>query len=114
MNTDKFIFCLAMTESHDNPNAQLGDNGRALGRFQVHPDWVWTQCKRFGIQPTLNETWDSFITRLVTAFYNHYAISMSPVDIAMYFHIGHVVTIDSPDWDKGYATRFNGYAEKNM
>lgn len=110
MTTLDFLYCLGMTESNDDPNAHLGDGGRALGRFQTHPDWIWTQCKRFGLQPALNETWDSFITRLVTAFYNHYIDSMEAIEVAMYFHMGHHVRQTDADWDQGYADRFQEYA----
>ncbi len=110
MTTEQFLTCLAKTESNDNPNAPLGDHGRALGRFQTHPDWVWTQCKRFGIQPTLNETWDSFITRLVIAFFEHYIQTMDEMEVAMYFHLGHHTKPTDADWDSGYAERFQGFA----
>jgi hypothetical protein len=110
MNTQDFLWCLGKTESKDNPNAPLGDHGRALGRFQVHPDWVDTQEKRFGIRPALNETWDSFATRLVIAFFEHYSQSMTDIEVAMYFHMGHRVVSTDNDWDAGYAERFQVYA----
>ena len=110
MTTADFLTCLAKTESNDDPNIHLGDGGRALGRFQVHPDWVWTQCQRFGIKPALNETWDSFITRLVIEFFNHYAVALDDLGVAMYFHLGHRALPTDADWDKGYAERFQGFA----
>jgi hypothetical protein len=110
MTTKDFLYCLGMTESRDDPNAPLGDGGRALGRFQIHPDWMDTQEKRFGIRPELNEPWDSFMTRLVTAFYEHYVITMEAIDVAMYFHEGHRVLQGTADWDTGYAERFQTYA----
>ena len=110
MNTTDFIYCLAMTESKNDPFVHLGDGGRALGRFQVHPDWVWTQCSRFGMKPELNETWDAFVTRLVVAFFNHYALSMDDLGVAMYFHLGHRTDPTAPDWDAPYAERFQTYA----
>jgi hypothetical protein len=110
MNTDDFLTCLAETESGDHPDVHLGDAGRAFGRWQVHPDWVWTQCRRFGIQPTLNETWDSFIRRLVTAFFEHYIQTMDESEVAMYFHLGHHTLPTDTDWDAGYAERFQGFA----
>jgi hypothetical protein len=110
MTTQDFLYCLGKTESNDNPNVHLGDNGRALGRFQVHPDWVYTQSARFGLKPFLNETWDSFITRLVTAFYEHNIQFIAPVDVAMYFHLGHRTPSTAPDWDAEYAERFNVFA----
>ena len=110
MNTKDFLFCLGKTESNDDPDIHLGDGGRALGRFQVHPDWVWTQCRRFGIQPALNETWDSFVTRLVTAFFDFYGGQMQDIEVAMYFHLGHRTLPTDNDWDVGYAERFQVFA----
>jgi hypothetical protein len=110
MTTAEFLKVLGETESGDNPNAHLADAGRALGRFQIHPDWMDTQEKRFGIRPLLNETWDAFLTRLVTAFFNHYVQDMEDVEVAMYFHLGHRATPTDADWDKGYAERFQTFA----
>jgi hypothetical protein len=110
MTTKDFLYCLGSTESRDDPNAPLGDGGRALGRFQWHPDAVWTNCRRFGIQPTLNEPWDSFLTRIVVAFYEHFIPSMEADEVAMYFHMGHRVQRTDTDWDAGYQQRFQGYA----
>lgn len=110
MTAAEFLKVLGETESGDNPNARLGDNGRALGRFQVHPDWVWTQCRRFGLQPALDETWDSFITRLVIEFFNHNVSLMDDLSVAMYFHIGHHVAPTETAWDGPYAERFQTFA----
>lgn len=105
MTLEKFLHTLAMTESNNNADVELGDGGRALGRFQVHPDWVFTQSKKFKKEPNLNETWDSFITRLVSAFFNQFQL-LRPVYIAMHFHLGHASFEWSDDWDKEYAARF--------
>ena len=110
MNIQDFLWCLGRTESNDNPNSPLGDGGRAAGRFQIHPDWMDTQEKRFGLRPELNETWDSLFTRLVTAFFEHYGAQMSDVEVAMYFHIGHRVLPTDRDWDAKYAERFQVFA----
>jgi hypothetical protein len=110
VNTADFLVCLGKTESHDNPNAPLGDAGRALGRFQVHPDWVHTQEVAFGLQPIVNETWDSFITRLVTAFFNRHVKDMDEIEVAMYFHLGHHTLPTDADWDAHYAERFQTFA----
>jgi len=101
-----FLHCLAMTESNDDPDAPLRDGGRALGRFQIHPDAMDTMEKRFGIRPALNETWDSFLTRLVTAFVGFYQGQMSDIEVAMYFHLGHHARPTDDDWDKEYQQRF--------
>jgi hypothetical protein len=109
MTTEQFLACLAETETNDNPRA-WGDNGRAIGRFQVHPDWVHTQEVRFGLQPVLNETWDSFITRLVTKFFELHIGTMDEQEVAMYFHLGHRTLPTDADWDTHYAERFQGFA----
>lgn len=108
---ERFVHALAMTESGNNTNAPLGDNGRAMGRFQVHPDWVFTFSSAYHLSPMLGETWDSFITRIVRAFYQEHVIKygMTAEEIAMAFHIGHIVKADSSDWDVAYAERFHRY-----
>lgn len=106
MTPANFAHAIAIVESNDNPNAPLGDAGRALGRYQVHPDWVWTQCRRFTLAPFLNETWDAFIVRLVQAFYVGYSGTMPDVEVAMYFHLGHHAHPSDGDWDQEYASRF--------
>lgn len=110
MNIKDFLYCLGRTESNDNPSSPLGDGGRAAGRFQIHPDWMDTQTKRFGIRPQLNETWDSYFTRLVTAFWEFYSGQMTDIEVAMYFHLGHRTLPTADDWDKEYAERFQVFA----
>jgi len=110
MTTEQFIWCLSMTESHNNPDSKLGDSGRAEGRFQIHPDWMDTQMRKFAIRPALNETWNTFFTRLVTAFYNWEIRNMDAVHCAMYFHMGHPTNQTNEDWDKEYADRFVDFA----
>lgn len=107
MTPQQFSTALGLTESNGNPNSPLGDHGRALGRFQVHPDWVFDWSNRLGIVPKLSETWDSFVERMVQAFYTHHVGgTLSDVEIAMAFHIGHLVHNYDPDWDSAYADRF--------
>ena len=119
MTTEQFLHCLALTETGDIPvielphnrqAALLGDAGRAIGRFQVHPDWIHTQEVAFGLQPIVNETWDSFVTRLVISFFNRHIQSMTEQEVAMYFHLGHHALPTDADWDAGYAERFQGFA----
>jgi hypothetical protein len=112
MTVSQFLAVLAHTESKSNPNAPLGDDGRALGRWQVHPDWVWSTARRFSLQPLLNESWDRFVERLVTAFYKEHSQYLSDIEVAMFFHLGHLESPDQSGWDKGYAERFEEYAKK--
>ena len=110
MTAAQFAEAIGQVESGNNPNAPLGDAGRALGRYQCHPDWIWTQCRHFTLAPFLNETWDAFVTRLVEAFYVAYSPFMSDVEVAMYFHMGHRVHPTDGDWDRDYANRFSAAA----
>lgn len=107
---EKWMWSLAMTESHNNPDSRLGDHGRAFGRWQVHPDWVWTYSRGNSIVPRLGETWDSFIERILSAFYDKY--NLNPSEKAMMFHLGHRSSVLAVDWDHDYATRFNSYLDQ--
>jgi hypothetical protein len=112
VTAEQFIAALAGTESSNDPNAPLGDDGRALGRFQVHPDWVCTYALLFSRRPLLNETWDAWITALVRLFFQRYSPKNTAVQVAMWFHLGHFATEESSDWDAPYAERFNQWAAK--
>ena len=91
VNPDDFAHAIAIVESGDNPNAPLGDHGRALGRYQMHPDFMWDWCKRLNIHPELNETWDSFQYRLILRHYSFYSgQGLTDVQCAMSFHEGHL------------------------
>lgn len=107
-----FLDALGNTESNNDPNAPLGDGGRAAGRYQIHPDWLQTWATHYHLTPALSEPWDDYFTRVVAAFYrDHTAAGMSDVHIAMYFHLGHPSIESSTDWDTEYAKRFNGFKE---
>ena len=102
-----FATAIGLVESNGNPNSKLGDDGRALGRFQVHPDECWGWAKRLSLAPQLSETWDSFVERIVEGFYSfHTDQGLTAIQTAMTWHIGHIVREESPDWDLGYASRF--------
>lgn len=109
-----FATAIGIVESNGNPNSPLGDDGRALGRFQVHPDELWGWATRLTLYPHLSETWDSFVDRVVQRFYTfHVAQSLTPVQIAMCWHLGHISRESDPDWDSGYAARFAAAALGN-
>jgi hypothetical protein len=112
MTAEQFISALAGTESDDDVNAPLGDDGRAIGRFQAHPDWICTYAKLFNRFALLDETVDSWITALVTLFWKRYSPKNTPIEVAMWFHLGHFATEESSDWDAAYAERFNQWAAK--
>src|ERR1019366_10578033 len=100
----------SLVESDGDPDAPLGDGGRAAGRFQIHPDWEYEWSDRLKIRPKLNERRDSFYSRLVQAFFQFpFHLKLLPVEVAMTFHKGHIVRQTSPlpaDWDAGYAARW--------
>lgn len=102
---DQFLKAIAIIESHDNPEA-WGDHGRAMGRWQVHPDRLWCEAMRFDIEPKLGETWDQLVGRVLRAVWHLGMMSQLPINIAMYWHLGHWTYPDKPDWDKEYAARF--------
>ena len=120
MKTEDLVHCLAKTETNDMPvillprglgeASLLGDGGRAIGRWQLHPDWMHTQEVRFGLQPKLNERHDDYHYRLVFAFVDHYLGTMDDLGVAMYFHLGHRALPTDADWDQKYAERFQTFA----
>jgi hypothetical protein len=102
---DQFLKALAVVESKDNPEA-WGDAGRAMGRWQVHPDRLWFEAKRFDLEPALGETWDQLVARVLRAIWHVGMQTQLPINIAMYWHLGHWTYPDKPDWDAKYAARF--------
>ena len=103
---DQFLKALAVTESNDDPEA-WGDGGQAMGRWQVHPARLWQDMHTHGITPTLSDTWDQLVARVLRAMYAAYEWQLNTVVIAMYWHKGHFVIAGQPEWDATYAARFN-------
>lgn len=107
MTPKQFTTALGLTESNGNLSAPLGDSGQAMGRWQVHPCWVWDHCK---LIPKLRETWDAWIERNIEAFFVAHDF-LPAVEVAMFFHLGHRSLITDLDWDGPYAARFVTYAK---
>lgn len=103
---DQFLKALAVVESHDNWGA-WGDAGKAMGRWQVPPDRLWFEAKRFDLEPVLEETWDQFVARVLRAMFHVGMQTSLPLNIAMYWHVGHWTYPDKPGWDAKYAARFS-------
>lgn len=103
---DIFLDAIAQVESSDNPEA-WGDGGRAMGRYQVHPDRLWFEAKKWRLEPKLGETWDQFVARVLSAMYEANAGVFEPPEVAMYWHKGHWVKRAAPDWDLAYASKFS-------
>lgn len=122
MTRDEFLTVLGLTESDGDPRAwgdELGDPPlpEAMGRWQVHPAWfiqyvhdLLTDEPGGEGQPTIHETWDSYVGRIVGDFFDVRAALYLPVEIAMWFHVGHETRSGSPDWDPNYAARFEKFA----
>lgn len=52
---EQWSTALAYTESNNNPNAPLGDDGRAIGRWQMHLPFLYTWL-------TLKDWWETDLT----------------------------------------------------
>lgn len=105
VSVDQFLKALAVTESADDPEA-WGDAGRAMGRWQVHPDRLWSEARLRELEPHLGETWDQFVACVLRAVFAKF-IGFGRADVvAMYWHVGHLVHPTDPDWDQKYAERF--------
>ncbi len=106
--TERFLHALAVTESNDNPDAPFGDCGRAVGRYQAHPDWVVTFMSAYEMKPIIGDSWDTFVAKLISKFYEIHTekYNLNPEEVAMTYHIGHIVHPSSTDWDVEYANKF--------
>lgn len=102
---DQFLKALAVVESSDNPQA-WGDTGRAMGRWQVHPDRLWQELHAMRSAPQLGETWDQLSARVLRWLFTTMWDLTEPLEIAMYWHLGHWSEPGKPDWDAKYAARF--------
>lgn len=105
MTPNQWARAIQLTES-DGWRDAIGDDGRAITSYQVHPDWLWQWATVLSMEPFLNERWDDFVGRVVLAYATAH-VHVDPVELAMRFHLGHVSTPESSDWDQNYADRFN-------
>jgi len=101
-DSDRFIRAIELVESAGQGNAGLlGDDGRARGRYQMHPAFF----SRFAGRGRLGDTWDMYDAQTMQAFAAWWAREEHVVvwlDAALYYHYGHV-----PDGDPhGYAAKF--------
>jgi len=111
MTPGQFATLIAYTESDDNPHA-WGDDDRALGLYQAHPDWAITYAKRYNIWPLVGEKWNDWIGNLVCRFFVEYSQTFTDTEVAMHYHLGHESLASNVDWDAVYAARFNYEASK--
>ncbi len=103
---DQFLDALAQVESSNDPHA-WGDDDRAVGTWQVHIDRLWSEAKRWGLEPKLDERFNDFVRRVLTAMYSDLVGSYMAVEIAMYWHLGHWVQPGEWGWDIQYEQKFN-------
>lgn len=102
---NKWKAALAMTESTNNDRA-WGDEGLAVGRWQMHPAFVWD----FGPDDVaVRESWDALFADTLLNFYATRAPHVpDPVKLAMEFHLG-LHAVAEGQWDQVYADRFQGF-----
>lgn len=101
----QFLKALAVVESSDDPEA-WGDGGRAMGRWQVHPARYYDEIKRWELVPEVSATWDQIVAIILREVWEEWSPHWSPVQIAMYWHLGHRSFETDADWDPKYAARF--------
>lgn len=106
ITVDQFLNALAVVESSNDWEA-WGDGGRAMGRWQVHPDRLWQECRAGLIFPKLGETWDHLVERVLRTICTFYLDKVTPGEIAMYWHVGHWCKPTDSTWDTKYAVRFH-------
>lgn len=108
MTPANFAKAVALVESDDRSNPPMGDDGRALGRYQMHPDFVAEWAVKLKVTPTLGETWDSYFGRLIQQYFSfRTGQGLTAVQAAVSYHRGHICKENDADWlDDDYAARF--------
>lgn len=107
MTPQTFAKSIAIVESGDRSFPPPGDGGRAMGRYQMHPDFVFEWSSRLRIIPFLMETWDAYFTRLVQGYFIfRMGQALTAVQAAVSFHVGHLCHESDDGWDADYASRF--------
>lgn len=128
VTVEQFLRALAVVESSDNPEAwgdhvvqadecaRLGIDpdspkapklAQAMGRWQVHPDRLVFEAKRLDLWPTLGETYDHWVERILREIWADVTASTPEVETAMYWHKQLTITDADPRWDAKYAAKFN-------
>lgn len=103
---EQFAQALALTESNDNPNAPLGDDGRAAGRWQMHPSFYeeWTTPIPHGTEPS----WDTQFRNALFRFYMRAVRNgIDDADAACGFNLSGQPEPGMAARDPVYAQRFN-------
>ena len=89
---------------------------QACGRYQIHPAELWTWAMRLRCFPSVGDTWDAWMQRIVEGFYTyHQAQGLTDVEIGVCWHLGHIALPTDPDWnDENYPERFTRAAASVM
>lgn len=102
---ERFAAALALTES-DNDQKAWGDQGLAMGRWQMHPAFIdewWPD----GIG--VDWSWDHLFHAALLRFYTtKYVQGVTLSRVVMEFHLG-VQAVEEGRWDKPYWNRFSKY-----
>jgi hypothetical protein len=113
MTPTEFATAIGSIESGNNPLTWGDWTGtpylpQAVGRYQLHPAWMWEWAARLNILPTVDDTLDSWQTRLVEGFFTfNVARGLDPVACAVFLHLGHIAQPTDPDWnDQNYPQKF--------
>lgn len=104
-SVEDIVHALCMTESGDAKTLFiLGDNGHALGPYQLHPDFF---IQWYAPVVSSAESWMEAMQLAVTRCVEHYlAQAMTPVKVAMVFHLGAKAVLQEGQWDLPYEKRF--------
>ena len=107
LSFEDFDHALSLTESGDNPNAPLGDGGRAAFRRQMHPvfyeDPRWAVPIPHGTDPTWDETCEWRLRRFWEWAVAH---DIDDLDAACGFNLHGAPIAGSAAQDPAYAERF--------
>lgn len=107
MNPSEFAKAIAIVESSDRSNPPLSDDGRARGRYGMHPDFYEEWKLKLNIHAQLSETWDSLDTRIVMGYFTfRMGMGLTAVQAAVSYHVGHIVREGDDTWTQDYADRF--------
>jgi hypothetical protein len=79
---DRLLDAIAIVESHNEPTA-TGDNGRAVGMYQIHPAYWAEGTKILGVDWPYRDARDPEKARqVVQAYLCHYGRGRSLLDMA--------------------------------
>ena len=114
INFDAWAAALGEVESNNKPFS-FGDDGLAMGRYQIHPAFMFQWFPKDKLAVRLS--WDNAFMLALGKFFDHYSANLptftsGPAEtaspallLAMMFHLG-VEGVHQGQWDTNYAQRF--------